>query len=396
MAKIKKIRVRRSILELANEHEKGNTKALDDLMRAWKGIKELPHTDPRSFFVLGGYHGEPFRGAGWGFGNMTFWGGYCNHGNVLFPTWHRVYLVKLEEALQSIKGCEDVMLPYWDETDEFSLKNGIPWPLTDEHYTLDGKKIDNPLRSFVLPVTITDNVSTDNGIYTKPKGYETVRYPLSGLVGTPEAKAATKAHNSLYPNYKKNVKILNDNVKTWLNHKKYVASDGTMHTADILGKYKACLNAPNYTVFSNVTSAQEWNQVNEATEVPLESPHNDIHLSVGGYDVSDLGDQNGNFSHIPDANGDMGENDTAGLDPIFFFHHCNVDRMFWLWQLKWGKTDELDIIPEYPGTNSSDNQGATPGVPPNTWLDLDSPLNPFKKKSGLIKKTYTSNDAVNI
>jgi hypothetical protein len=29
------------------------------------------------------------------------------------PTWHRMYLPRLEEALQSVSGCEDVMLPYW-------------------------------------------------------------------------------------------------------------------------------------------------------------------------------------------------------------------------------------------------------------------------------------------
>jgi hypothetical protein len=85
-------RVRRSLAELQNEYANGNKKPLEDVLRAWKGIKALPPDDPRSFFNLG--HGEPFRGAGWGFGNDTFWGGYCNHGNVLFPTWHRVYLFK--------------------------------------------------------------------------------------------------------------------------------------------------------------------------------------------------------------------------------------------------------------------------------------------------------------
>ena len=55
----------------------------------------------------------------------------------------------------------------------------------------------------------------------------------------------------------------------------------------------------------------------------------------------------------------MGENDTAGLDPIFFFHHCFVDRVFWLWQKKNGFTDHLDIFAEYPGTNSADSQGPT-------------------------------------
>jgi len=45
---------------------------------------------------------------------------------------------------------------------------------------LDGKEIPNPLRSFVLPATIVDAVSSDQSLYTKPQGYPTVRYPLSG------------------------------------------------------------------------------------------------------------------------------------------------------------------------------------------------------------------------
>src|SRR6266853_4956379 len=119
----KPIRVRKSLQELQDEYLKGDKKPLEALMRAWKGIKELPPGNPRSFFVLGGYHGEPFRGAGCR--NSSYWGGYCNHGNILFPTWHRVYLLKLEEALQGIPGCAAVMVPYWDETSDDSVKNGI-------------------------------------------------------------------------------------------------------------------------------------------------------------------------------------------------------------------------------------------------------------------------------
>jgi len=102
-----------------------------------------------------------------------------------------MYLVRLEEALQSIPGCENVMLPYWDETDDYSLANGIPSCLTDETFKYaDGTVIPNPLVSFTFPVTITDNVSSDQanggGLYTKEVGYTTVRYPYSGLVGTPQ------------------------------------------------------------------------------------------------------------------------------------------------------------------------------------------------------------------
>jgi tyrosinase len=331
--------------------------------------------------VLGGLHGEPFRGAGWG--SSVYWGGYCNHGNVLFPTWHRVYLLKLEEALQSIPGCQDVMLPYWDETSDDSLQNGIPWALTQENFVLDGVTISNPLRSFVFNQSIQDFINGDDPNYSKPKGYETVRYPLSGLVGSAEDRAATEKHNAQYPNYSDNVKLLNQNVIAWLTST--VVIDGKPISTSVKTRYINCLDAPNYTVFSNTSSAAQWNADCDSGVPPvvsLESHHNAIHLAVGGFDVP--GDDR---SPIAGANGDMGENDTAGLDPIFFFHHCFVDRVFWLWQKKHGFTDHLPVMAEYPGTNSVDSQGPTPGVAPNSWLTLDSPLNPFKDEDGV---TYTS------
>src|SRR5438067_556349 len=122
MATQNKLLIRQSIFTLQQEYEKGNKRPLEDLMRAWKGIKELPPANPHSFFMLAGYHGEPFQyrrevdqlppdDA------YAYWGGHCNHGNVLFPTWHRLYVLKVEQALQSI--VPDVTLPYWDESDAY-------------------------------------------------------------------------------------------------------------------------------------------------------------------------------------------------------------------------------------------------------------------------------------
>lgn len=389
------LRVRSSIEDLQYAYEQGNKKPLEDLMRAWKGIKELPPDNPNSFFVIGGYHGEPFRGAGWG--NSSYWGGYCNHGNVLFPPWHRAYLLRLENALRSVPGCADVTLPFWDETGTSSKYNGIPWSLTVENFELDGAPIPNPLRSFVLNRAITDQISGDDPNYSKPLNYETVRYPLSGLVGTAADRQKTAAHNALFPNYNKNVGLLNANIIAWLTSYIEVRQNGELvkiptHVAQM---YADCLNAPNYTVFSNTTSAAEWNSnlsSGDAPVVPLEAPHNSVHLAVGGYDVPS-GPNAADFSEIQGANGDMGENDTAALDPIFYFHHCFVDRVFWLWQKRHDSADRLEIISQYPGTNSVDNQGPTPGVIPNSWLTLDSPLDPFRKNDGT---PYTARDCVNI
>ncbi len=408
--------VRRSVRELQEDYDQNKKQPLEDFIRAWKGIKELPPEDPNSFFRLGGYHGEPFIYRPW-VDNLTetdtylYWGGYCNHGNVLFPTWHRVYVLKIEEALQSI--VPGVMMAYWDETSPDSLKHGIPKILTQEKFTfsdaeyngdLANQTIDNPLRSFLLPRPLSDDMNfpsagdTDH-IYAKPQGYETVRYPLSGLVGTPDAREATKKHNDKYPNPDENIKLLNRNVKKWLHG--VPPEEPPPETPEakfsIYRRYQKCLKAPNYTAFSNTTSAAAWNRGSQQQDVviPVEDPHNDVHLAVGGFDVVIEG-QEQEFGIKAGANGDMGENNTAAMDPIFFFHHCNVDRMFWLWQKKNGYTDKFEVIKGYPGTSSTDSQGPTPGIPPNASLDLETPLHPFKKNEGGMELPYISTDCINI
>jgi tyrosinase len=393
------LRVRRSIYALQQDYDNGIKQPLEDLMRAWKGIKELPPEDPKSFFVLGGYHGEPFlyRDAVDKLDKndaYQYWGGYCNHGNVLFPTWHRIYVLKVEEALQSI--VPGVMLPYWDESDAHSTEHGIPDALTREKFELDGQSIDNPLRSFVLPRELNDLAPGDQQAYEKHAGYETVRYPLSGLVGTPEARAVTAAHNAEFPDYQENVALLNENVVAWL-HGTGADKKGPSPTNPnpegngVFSMLKDCLDAPNYTVFSNTTSAGQWNLMHEGVVVPLETPHNSLHLAVGGFDIR----AQSKFirGQIAGANGDMGENNTAAMDPIFFFHHCNIDRMFWLWQKRHGKQNELTIIKGFAGTSSNDEQGPTRRFAPGAELNIDTELYPFTKADGA---HYKSTDCVNI
>jgi tyrosinase len=370
--------VRRSLTEIQAEYESGDKEALESLMRAWKGIKELPPADARSFFMIGGYHGEPFRDQG--ATDPAWWGGYCEHGTVLFPTWHRAYLYNLEQALQSIPGCANVMLPFWDETSSESLANGLPSALTWETFELDGSVIPNPLRSFVLPQAIDDAVQGDDSLYSKPLGYETVRYPLSGLVGTPAERAATAAHNAKFPDYNENVTTLNQNVVTWLTAAPIVHGQPMTRGGFVHQKFVRCMDAPTYTVFSNTTSAAAYNAAHQGSPpvVPLESPHNSIHLSIGGFDVPGQG----SASPINGANGDMGENDTAGLDPVFYFHHCFIDYAFWTWQRRHNSTQALQIDTADPGAGYSAANPPPAGRQPDERLDVNSALNPFTSPSG--------------
>jgi tyrosinase len=404
------LRVRRSLHELQAWYEAGNTKPLEDLWLAWQTIKERPADHPQSFFKLGGYHGEPFQGPG--LKNAEYWGGYCNHGNVLFPTWHRVYLLKLEEALQSVPECQDVMLPYWDQTSAESRDGGIPWALTRKMVKVKGETVENPLISFRFNADIVDEVTGQNCLYSKPRGYKTVRYPLSGLVGTPEARQATEAHNSQFHtdggdgplDYDRCEDLLNANIRTWLRGDVDVPKRPKPVHAFVADKYRYCLDAPNYTLFSNETSSAHYNEHKDQSQpmvVSVEQPHDGIHLAVGGFEIPENppvpGVPGNDVDPIDGANGDMGENDTAGLDPIFFFHHCFVDRVFWLWQKRHGFTDDFDVIMDYPGTNSSDSdQGPVPGQPPNLRLTMDTPLDPFTLVENGKKRPYNSRDCINI
>jgi tyrosinase len=310
------------------------------------------------------------------------------HGTVLFPTWHRAYLYALEKALQSVAGCENVMLPFWDETDQDSLNKGIPVALTWEKFELDGELIDNPLRSFVLPEAIEDKVENDNSLYGKPVGYRTVRYPLSGLVGTHAEELETEAHNAKFPNYAKNVELLNGNVVAWLNSEPVKGKEHPL--GFVREKLLSCMDAPSYTLFSNSTSMNYYNASHpSALIVALESPHNSIHLAVGGFDVPGQG----HLSPIKGANGDMGENDTAGLDPIFYFHHCFIDYAFWTWQRRHDSTRALVIDPNDPGCGYSKEYPPPAGRQQGDRLDINSALNPFKAANG---DPMTSADVVDI
>ncbi|KAK1676259.1 hypothetical protein BDP55DRAFT_703767 [Colletotrichum godetiae] len=255
------------------------------------------------------------------------------HGNVLFPTWHWAYLLRLENALRSAPGCSNVALPYWNEMSDTSLEKGLPFLFTQKDYKFkDGKSDPNPLFSYKLQKAVhhlkNDGTDKPNG-HTKPQGYDTEK---------------TREHNvevnQLPPGHPAD--LLNDNVKRWLNPKALKNHEGAMIPEGASDNYKRCLDAPNYT-----------------------------NVNVKAF-----------------ANGDMGENDTAAFDPVFYLHHCYIDRMFWAWQNIHNKSKQLDIIPGLKGMKNSDEESLT----------IDTPLNPFTKEEITPGETrpMTSNDVTNI
>ena len=72
-------------------------------------MKELPSEDLQSFYMLAGYHGEPFRGAGWG--NAVIGAATATTAISCFPPGTACIVLKLEEALQSVPGAPTSCCP---------------------------------------------------------------------------------------------------------------------------------------------------------------------------------------------------------------------------------------------------------------------------------------------
>ena len=397
---IDRLRTRLSLRELELPQNSGKR---NDFLKAWKLIKALPPSNPNSFWSIATYHGMPFKERRVAPLNpdadTPIWGGYCQHANVLFPTWHRFYCLRLEQALQTVVPDGDVALHYWDETSTVSLNCGIPSIVLDEKVVIDGEVVDNPLRNFTLPEQIEGSADS---YYVKPLGYTTARYPYSGIVNPIGAKLRADAHNALINAMPETSDtLLQENVTHWLTIGRYPPTPDAPNS--VAHEFEMCLDGPNYNVFSNNTSASLSAQTYES----LEQPHNDIHLAVGGYTlpvIKDDGsvkvDERGNIVYvglIPGSNGDMGANEVASFDPIFFLHHCNIDRMFWVWQKKWGFTDDFEITEEGANsgtsTDGSNNQGMTPNQGEEPPLSMDTILYPFQDKLGVPR---TSRDCINI
>ncbi|KAF4331856.1 tyrosinase [Fusarium beomiforme] len=378
---VKPIRgVRRSLQELTSLYNSGDRTILENLVRAFRKIQELPFDHPDSFFVIAGYHGEPFveedpTNPGW-------WGGYCKHQTVLFPTWHRAYLYRLENALRNaLPEATDLALPFWDECLSHGMSEPpIPWILTARKlpFPVDGKT-DNPLFSYTLQKDLVDNHNVkDPKRYSKPAGYQTVRYPLSGLVGNEKDKEETRIHNDKYLDENANIKILNDNVKAWMDSTVKIPDDDKdpptrkPDTYSVYARFQTCLKAPNYTVFSNKDSMAQYikDHKNEGYfGVSLEEPHNAIHLALGGFY------QKGEYN----------------LDPIFYLHHAFIDYTFWEWQRRHGRTaaGSLEVVAGMNGTISLGD----PAFKKGTALNMDSPIEPFKDPNG---NFYTSKGVTDI
>lgn len=111
------------------------TNQLHDLREALAILFTLPSSSPHSWQYVSGLHGEP----------LPRW---CIHGSPGFLTWHRAYLLALEEALQCLNP--EVTIPYWNWSS--GPTTGAPAPCASPTYVdRNGNTVPNPLYAGPMP-----------------------------------------------------------------------------------------------------------------------------------------------------------------------------------------------------------------------------------------------------
>ena len=323
-------------------------------------MKNLPPEHKDSFWSIASLNGQPFNVLRTALPESDkVWGGYSQHLNVLFLPWYRAYLLYFELALirQADPGESSlVALPYWDATADITLANGFPDLLMDEYVTIDdlGNTIPNPLLNFTLPVGIPASESSPR--FSKPKGYTTCRYPFSGLNGPTGPIPASKVQNDyLLQNFRDPRTYLQENILYSL--------------PSIVKLFKDSLNSTSYNAFSNELSATQRGGVS------VEAACIRMMTAIGGGFQSDL---------MAGANGDMSCNEMSAFDPIFFLNMANIDRVFWIWQLKNNPDDPASTVvidtkdEQDKGIKTKYGQGPAPNQSGDTVLDNSSKLFPFK------------------
>lgn len=123
---------------------------------------------------------------------------------------------------------------------------------------------------------------------------------------------------------------------------------GLFQLSDTAVSTKSAFDANDFFgVTSDKGFAGAWDDLVPRSRGLLEaSPHNNIHIAVGGViprTTSPDGD---------DTTGLMADVTTAAFDPIFWVHHCNVDRLWAYWECdpnrRWGNAPPKRWFDERP------------------------------------------------
>ncbi|RBQ80962.1 hypothetical protein FVER14953_10660 [Fusarium verticillioides] len=311
-----------------------------------QGMENLPWPTPEgysfkaggddlkmSWFQMTGIHGQP----------VSIWDGegprgyYCTHSRPHFGTWHRPYLAMMEQTLfrqvanvakrfsesdipdeqkkRYLDAARQFRLPYWDYyRPRAYTKTRFPGVINKDGTTTAPFDWGAP-QIFTLPEVMVRRLP-DNELVPMANPFFQFEFSQDQL---DKIKADRDPRRRIKPQFENILKTIrhggSDEKATERMNKKLnkVRED----------ELRICLALMEDEVYRNYRTFST-NAVLKPGEKPtamLEEASGSIEDFHGGYHVT-----------IGDPSGHMGSIATAAFDPIFWMHHCQIDRLFAIWQ----------------------------------------------------------------
>jgi tyrosinase len=268
----------------------------------------------------------------------------CPHGNWWFYVWHRGYLGYLEQTIRTLSGDAEFALPYWDWTALPQIPEGMfdgaLSPASDafkpstENFAV--------FTSFIKPTLSTywDNLSSAQKSQLNTRGYAQFSDVWSGPLGVTGAGVA--GNQCFAPTC--DARYLSKGNAALDADTKQAVSKLTVSAGLLAPDF---YNAVNYLSFTSIKSPSHNTASTGAPSsfsVLEGMPHNLVHNCIGGVGPLDPGPY-GNMTNF-----------LSPVDPIFFLHHSNMDRLWDVWTRKQmarhqpylPKGDDLKTLSEEP------------------------------------------------
>jgi tyrosinase len=250
----------------------------------------------------------------------------CPHGNWWFYVWHRGYLGFFERSIRALSGDPNFALPYWDWTELPQIPDGMfdgvltPTDTAFQPYTgnlaVFTSFIKPAMTSYWNSLSPAQRAQLDvrgykafDNLWNDVTGFNPSPAINAGISGN-EAFATTCAARYLS---RANPKL---DAKTAYDVSPFVVLAGLLPTD--------FYNPQNYLSFTSSKTPSHNTQPDGSTKFStLEGlPHNKVHNCIGGVGPIDPGPY-GNMTNF-----------LSPVDPIFFLHHSNMDRLWDVWTRK--------------------------------------------------------------
>lgn len=248
----------------------------------------------------------------------------CPHGNWWFFVWHRGFVGHFEATIRRLSGDADLAMPYWDWTTQpeipASMFDGVLTPTDHAYEPYTGNLAQ--FTAFAKPAMTAywATLSTAQRGQLDARGYKAFDDVWNDVTGYSVAQDAGISGNAAFVNTcgarylsRSNPKL---DAKTAYNVSEPVICAGLAPTQ--------FYDTDVARSFTSSRTASHLMQPNGATKFCILEgfPHNKVHNYIGGVGPLDPGPY-GNMTNF-----------LSPVDPIFFLHHANMDRLWDVWTKK--------------------------------------------------------------